>query len=229
MNGGVTIGSGLDMLWLWLGKRAPLSSNQREQIGRDLHHGMHLPAPACLAPLRRVIVALSRRPASDIDSGVMLSRALRRMAELHHGTEALQYRARAVARLQDQIRKQGPQASFDLLMAYGDAWGPLPDEGAASDLTLRQLHRQLGAHRQAYAAAQTEPQRMTALLALIRHAVTLARHPLCEDAASHALIARAQLDEYEAAAAFDGEAANQAAALRALLPRPLDLAQPLQR
>lgn len=229
MNGGVTIGSGLDMLWLWLGKLAPLSSNQREQIARDLQHGMHLPAPACLAPLRRVVVALSRRPASDIESGVMLSRALRRMAELHRGNEALHYRARAVARLQDQIRKQGPQASFDLLMAYGDAWGPLPDEGTASDLALRQLHRQLGAHRQAYAAAQTEPQRMSALLALIRHGVALARHPLCEDASAHALIACAQLDEFETAAAFDSDAAHHAGALRALLPRPIDPAGAQQR
>lgn len=221
MNGGVIIGSGLDMLWLWLGKLAPLSSTQRDQIERDLQHGMNLPAPACLAPLRRVIAALSRRPASDVVSGVMLSRALRRMAELHRGTEGLQYRARAVARLQDQIRRQGPQASFDLLMAYGDAWGPLPDEAPLSDLVLRQLHRQLGAHRQAYAAAQSDGQRMTALLALIRHGVALACHPLCEDAASHALIARAQLDEFEANA-LDKDSVHDAAGLRALLPRQID-------
>lgn len=228
MNGGVIIGSGLDMLWLWLGKLAPLSSTQRDQIERDLQHGMNLPAPACLAPLRRVIPALSRRPASDAVSGVMLSRALRRMAELHRGNEGLQYRARAVARLQDQIRRQGPQASFDLLMAYGDAWGPLPDEGPLSDLVLRQLHRQLGAHRQAYAAAQSDAQRMTALLALIRHGVALACHPLCEDAASHALITRAQLDEFDANA-LDSETLHEAAALRALLPRQIDFVRSSQR
>lgn len=93
---------------------------------------------------------------------------------------------------------------------------------------LRQLHRQLGAHRQAYAAAQSDAQRMTALLALIRHGVALACHPLCEDAASHALITRAQLDEFDANA-LDSETLHEAAALRALLPRQIDFVRSPQR
>lgn len=171
----------------------------------DLRHGLTLPAPACMPPLQRAIKVLNQASPRDVQAMVMLGQALRRMADLHQGAQALQYRARAVAKLQEQIRRQGPRADFALLMAYGDSWGPLAHEDPKAEMVQRQHQRQLALREQALKVAQTDAERASALLALALHHAALARHPLSEDPAGQTTAAAKHLAQAVALKALDPE------------------------
>ena len=162
----------------------------------DLHHGLSLPAPACIMPLERALKALGHAPKDNAEAMVMLGRALRRMAEVKSGTEALQYRARAVAKLQEEMRRRGVRADFDLHMAFADAWAALPFEDSNSEMALRQHLRQLDLREAALRLAGDAAQKGQALLAIASHHAAIARHPAAANVADHC---RAGLEALEAA------------------------------